>query len=677
VKHPFSKPHRHRRPNHAGRTPARPPAAPLLPARKQAGNRFVEGTLQLKGRVGFVLSDQPDLSDVLIDGPSLALAMDGDRVSAEVTSSPQAPRRSGRLLKVLEHARDTVVGSFGRVNGSPVVLLENSLQPIRLLQLHHFHPGDGELVVARITQWPGAKTTATAELTDVLGPRSKPGVELQAVIHKYNLSDVFPLEVEREAGVFGETVLPDAYAGRETLFHQRIFTIDGADAKDFDDAVSIESLPHGGWRLGVHIADVSHYVRENSVLDEEAYRRGTSVYLSGTVLPMLPFSLSDGLCSLRPEQIRLTLSCEMDLTTEGTVSSHRIFESAIRSVRRFTYEQVEQILKGETLPGLPSAIHGDIREMSHLARLIRRQRTTRGSLDFDFPEPDVKTDPHGRPLDIRRRERLESHRLIEDFMILANEAVARHMSRGPFLYRIHEAPDPQKLVKLRQSLELIGLRFPRGFGTDDPRTLQHLLQAAEGKPTQPMVHMMVLRSLKQAVYSTTHAGHFGLASSCYTHFTSPIRRYPDLIVHRLIKERLHHFTTDRQTRWKPLLAKIAPHASQRERVAVDAEREYLDVQKVRLMEPHVGESFSGVISSVTAFGIFVQLKEFFVEGLVHISNLQGDYYLFDEVRLQLRGKRTGRIFQMGQSVRIQLAAANPVKRQLDFDLLPSDPPRKK
>lgn len=655
------------------------PAHPPFPhSGKQAAARFAEGTLQLKGRVGFVLSEDPALTDVLIEGVSLRLAMDGDRVRAEVTSPPRAPRRLGRIVKVMQRARSTVVGAFGRLQGAPVVIPENAPEPIRLLQLHGLHPGDGELVVARITQWPSAKAGAAAELTEVLGPRSKPGVELQAIIRKYDLPDAFPPEVEREARAYGQDVPASAYAERETLFDQRVFTVDGADAKDFDDAVSIEPLLQGGWRLGVHIADVSHYVREDSTLDEEAFRRGTSVYLSGAVLPMLPFSLSDGLCSLRPEQARLTLSCVMDLTSDGTVASYRVFESAIRSVRRFTYEQVDRILKGETLPGLAPDIHDDVREMGRVSKLVRRQRYNRGSLDFDFPEASVKTDPQGRPLDISRRERLESHRLIEDFMILANEAVARYMSKGPFLYRVHERPDPQKLSKLRQSLEAAGLSVPRELATGDLGALQRIFRAVEGKPCQPMIHILVLRSLKQAVYSAIPAGHYGLASACYTHFTSPIRRYPDLTVHRLIRERLHHrLTAERQSHWKALLPKTAKRCSERERTAVGAEREYMDVQKVRLMEPHLGETFTGVVSSVTAFGLFIQLNEFFVEGLVHISNLRDDYYGFDEARMALRGKRTGRTFHMGQPVRVQLAAANLVKHQLDFELIPSDRPHKK
>jgi len=635
---------------------------------------MVEGRIQMKGRVGFVLSEDPRHGDVLIEGPSLRLAMADDRVRVRVTSRPDAPRRSGILLEVIERAHQKVVGSYAQVESRPVILVEADSPPIRLGDLRGQSPGDGELIVAEITEWPTAERPAIAALIEILGPRSAPGVELKSLIHKYGLADAFAHDVESAAASFGEDVPEDAWKDRQTLFDRRVFTIDGADAKDFDDAVSLERGPNGLWRLGVHIADVAHYVQEGSAIDHEAYRRGTSVYLSGVVLPMLPFSLSDGLCSLRPDRSRLTMSCEMDINAHGEIVNHRIFPSAIRSARRFTYEQVDTILRGETVPGVSPEIHADVQEMDRLARIVRQRRVSRGSLDFDFPEAEVVLDLEGRPTDIRRRERLESHRLIEDFMLLANETVARHMKSVPFLYRVHETPDPAKLEKLRKSLEVVGLSIPREFDEGQPMALQKTLKQADGKPYQAMVHTMTLRSLRQAVYSAVNAGHFGLASSCYTHFTSPIRRYPDLVVHRLLKEQLsNRLTPDRQAAWKARLPKMAADCSRRERNAVDAEREYMDVQKVRLMEKFLGDPFTGVISGVTKFGIFVQLNEYFVEGLVHVSHLRGDYYEYDEVRMVLRGTRSGRLFQMGQPVEVQLAAANPVKRQLDFELLEARP----
>jgi len=636
--------------------------------------RIVQGALQLKGRVGFVLSENPAQGDVLIEGPSLRLAMEGDRVEAEVLSVAPTGRRSGRIVKVIAHARNEVVGAFARLKGEPVLWLENNAQPIVLERAENLHPGEGELAVARITQWPTPDQAARARLIEVLGPRSEPGVELKALIRRHGLPGEFPPEVEKEAAAYGDDVPEGAYAGRETLFHEAAFTIDGADAKDFDDAVSLHYWPNGApdnkntvWRLGVHIADVAQYVKENTPLDIEAAKRGTSVYLSGTVIPMLPFALSDGLCSLRPDRVRLTLSCVMDIDAHGAVISDRVFESAIRSARRFTYEQVESVLRNDPDGGIAPDLQRKLLEMETLARLLRQKRFARGSLDFDFPEPYVQTDPQGRPLDIRKRERLEAHRLIEDFMLAANETVARRFQKDPFLFRIHERPDPVKLEKLQQSLNAVGIAIPRGFDSGEPAALQRVLKLAEGKPTQAMVHTSVLRSLKQAVYSDANRGHYGLASTCYTHFTSPIRRYPDLIVHRIIKDHLHH--RYQKARWKQALPQIALHSSQRERQAVTAEREVLDLQRVQFMERFVGKTFEGVITGVTNFGFFVQLDQYFVEGLVRVSNLQGDYFIYDEVRMTLRGKRSGRQFAMGQRVSVLLAAANVAKRQLDFELV--------
>lgn len=630
---------------------------------------IVEGIYQSKGKFGFVLAENPKLGDVMIQGPTARLAMSGDRVRARVTSGPEEARRSGEMTDVLVRSRETMVGAFRRMGNLPVLVPDDDGPMVHLTDLKSLVPHVGDIVTAKILTWPTGKDAATGALVEILGPRDAPGVDLRTLIRKYELPDAFPPEVAREADAYGHDVPDSTWQGRRTFFDRRVFTIDGADAKDFDDAVSLEPLPHG-WRLGVHIADVAHYVKEGSGLDAEAYRRGTSVYLTGTVIPMLPFPLSDNLCSLRPDRVRLTLSCVMDIDKDGHVSATQVFESAIKSAKRFTYEEVEAILKGETPGNVTSEIVADVREMGVLARLLRAKRFGRGSLDFDFPEPEVVTGLDGRPLDIRKRGRLESHRLIEDFMLAANEAIARYMSSTPFLYRIHETPDPAKLQKLTATLGQLGLRIPRHINPEHPSALQTVIKASERTPLQPIVHLMVLRSLKQAVYSPANKGHYGLASECYTHFTSPIRRYPDLIVHRIVKERLHHAL--KSTHWKNALHGICTHTSRRERWAVDAEREYLDIQKVRLMEPRVGETFTGTVSSVTAFGFFVQLKEFFVEGLVHVTSLGNDYFIYDEARMTLKGRKSGRVFSMGQPVTIRLAAANILKHQLDFQLISAD-----
>lgn len=592
--------------------------------------------------------------------------MNGDRVRARMVRSGDRPE--GEILSVMARARTTLVGAY-RAGAPPALIPEGAGDPIGLLDLGGLTPASGDLCAVRVTRWPTPAEPAAGVLTEILGRRNDPAADLKFLLRKYSIPESFPMDAEREAASFGDDVPLSAWQGRRTFFDIPVFTIDGADAKDFDDAVSLEERADGGWRLGVHIADVSHYVKEGTALDLEARRRSTSVYLSGAVVPMLPFPLSDNLCSLRPHVPRLTLTCLMDLNPEGEVVRHEIFESAIRSVRRFTYEEVEALLKGETALDVSPPVQSAVARMGHLARRLRERRFSRGSLDFDFPEPDIVVDDQGWPLDARRRERGESHKLIEEFMLLANETVAQAMSDVPFLYRVHERPDPAKMHTLEKTLRAVGVAVPAGLHDGKPAALQKVMAGVKGKPVEPMVHMMILRSLKQAVYSPKNGGHFGLASSAYTHFTSPIRRYPDLIVHRLAKERANaRLSPPRQAEWKAQLTELTADASVRERIAVEAEREFLDLKRAQLMTRRVGETFDAVVTGVTSFGLFVQPTAVFVEGLVPMAELGDDYYQYDELRAQLRGRRTGKVYRFGQSVRVRLAAANTEKRQLDFVL---------
>lgn len=632
---------------------------------------IVEGLLQHKGRFGFVLTETPGKPDLFITGPTLKLAMNGDRVCARWLRGGDRPE--GEILSVVTRARTTLVGAY-RSGTTPSLAPEGAGDPVTVLDKGGLTPSAGDLCVLRVTRWPTSAEPAAGVLTEILGRRNDPAADLKFLLRKYAIDESFPAEVEREAASFGDDVAPSAWAGRKTFFDIPVFTIDGADAKDFDDAVSLEERAEGGWRLGVHIADVSHYVKEGTALDLEARRRSTSVYLSGAVVPMLPFPLSDNLCSLRPHVPRLTLTCLMDLNSDGEVVHHEIFESAIRSVRRFTYEEVEGLLKGETALDVSPPVQSAVGRMGQLARKLRDRRFARGSLDFDFPEPYIVVDDQGWPLDARRRERGESHKLIEEFMLLANETVAQAMSDAPFLYRVHDRPDPAKMETLEKTLRAVGVAVPAGLHDGKPAALQKVMAGVKGKPVEPMVHMMILRSLKQAIYSPKNNGHFGLASAAYTHFTSPIRRYPDLIVHRLAKERAKNsLTADRQREWKDQLPELTADASVRERVAVEAEREFLDLKRAQLMTRRVGESFDAVVTGVTSFGLFVQPTTVFVEGLVPMAELGDDYYQYDELRAQLRGRRTGKVFRFGQPVRVRLAAANTEKRQLDFVLEGSAP----
>lgn len=606
---------------------------------------------------------------MFVTGPTLRWALNGDRVRACVTRPGARPE--GDILEVLKRARTTLVGAYQAKgpDGRPALLPEGVGDPVTVLDSGGLSPEPGDLCVLAVTRWPDAQVSTAGTLLEILGKRNDPSADLKFLLRKYSIPDTFPMAPEKEALSFGDDVSPAAWAGRQTFFDVPVFTIDGADAKDFDDAVSLEKRPDGGVRLGVHIADVAHYVREASALDEEARRRSTSVYLSGAVVPMLPFPLSDNLCSLRPHVPRLTLSCLMDLDAEGRVIHHELCESVIRSARRFTYEEVEDLLQGRLAVDASPVVSATVRAMGELARRLRDQRFSRGSLDFDFPEPYIVSDDRGWPVDARKRERGESHRLIEEFMLLANETVARAMGGFPFLYRVHEKPDPAKMETLEKSLRSVGAPVPAGLHNGRPAALQQVMAGVKGKPVEPMVHMMILRSLKQAIYSSRNAGHFGLASEAYTHFTSPIRRYPDLLVHRMVKEFLHGtLTPDRQKVWRDTLPALTADASARERTAVEAEREFLDLKRAQLMTRRVGELFDAVVTGVTRFGVFVQPTEVFVEGLVPLTAMTDDYYVFDELRSQLRGQRTGRLFRLGTLARVRLASANVEKRQLEFFL---------
>jgi ribonuclease R len=495
-------------------------------------------------------------------------------------------------------------------------------------------------------------------------------VDVASIIHGHELPVEFPDEVEAEAAALHARGITAAeLEGREDLRELLVFTIDPADAKDHDDALSIRALEDGTWEVGVHIADVSHYVRPGTALDLEALARGTSIYLVDRVIPMLPHALSSDLCSLRPGEDRLALSVLLTLDGEARVQRHRLVRAVIRSRHKLAYEQAQAVLDG----GARIDVETDtaLGQLVALSRALRRDRQERGSLDFDLPEARVILGSAGEPTDIQRVPRLESHRLIEDFMLLANETVARQGSaaRAPFLYRIHEKPDEGRLEQLREFAGTLGYRLGKGT----PRDLQRLLVQAAGRPDEALLATVVLRSMKQARYSEQNAGHFGLAAHHYTHFTSPIRRYPDLVVHRLSGQRF----IDRESGGpgNEALAEIARHSSERERVAVSAERDSVELKKVEFMQRHLGEEFDGTIGGVKAFGFFVLLDAFFVEGLVHVSSLADDYYLFLEDQYALVGENSRRRFRLGDRVRVRVAAVNLEERQIDF-LLAAPPARR-
>jgi ribonuclease R len=507
----------------------------------------------------------------------------------------------------------------------------------------------------------------------VLGRREQPGVDVLAVIYGHELPIDFPPDAVAEADALAaKGITAEDRAGREDRTDTLVFTIDPADAKDHDDALSIRRLDEGLWEVGVHIADVSHYVREGTALDAEALARGTSVYLVDRVVPMLPHALSSDLCSLRPDEDRLTLSLILTLTDAGEVRDQRLVRAVIRSRHKLSYDMAQAVLDRSL--AIDDETDEALRSLAAIARSLRATRSRRGSIDFDLPEARVVLDSAGAPTDIQRVQRFESHRLIEDFMLLANETIAARAAKAkvPFIYRVHEAPDEAKIEALAAFAATFGYRL-KTRGEIAPADLQRVLDQARGRPEEGLLSMIVLRSMKQARYSTENLGHFGLAARSYTHFTSPIRRYPDLMIHRISGAQFIDGERADRARAEALDA-VAKLSSERERVAVSAERESVDLKKAEFMERHIGDDFEGTISSVTSFGFFVLLDAFFVEGLVHVSSLEDDYYMYVEDQYMLVGEHTRRQFRLGDRFRVQVARVDREENRIDF-LLRAEPGR--
>ena len=629
---------------------------------------LLTGRLQtIRSGAGFVTPDDGG-ADLFIPVDSLNSAMDGDKVVARIEKSRRGGRREGSVIRILERARQTIVGTFHSERNFGFVVPEDP----KVARDVFIPPGQeggaetGQIVVVRVTNWGDRSRGPAGEVERVLGVLGDPGVDILAVIHGHELPLEFPAEVEEEAeAIRARGVTEEDLEGRRDLRDTLIFTIDPVDAKDHDDALSIRRLDDGNWEIGVHIADVSHYVREGSPIDAEALSRGTSVYMVDRTIPMLPHALSTDICSLVPDQDRLALSVIAIIDQEGKTLRHQLVRSVIRSRHKISYERAQAVLgKMDTIdPETDQAIH----DLVTLSRVLRQRRAERGSLDFDLPEARVILNTRGEPTDIQRVERLESHKLIEDFMLLANEIVARRAAKAriPFVYRIHESPDESRLESLKEFVEPFGYRVG-GRGKVTPKDLQKLLAAVEGKPEANLISTVVLRSMKQARYAAENAGHFGLAATHYAHFTSPIRRYPDLQVHRICTHAFIDRRPARELASVGMLPEIARISSERERVAVEAERDSIELKKVEFMQRHLGAEFMGTISGVAAFGFFVLLDEFFVDGLVHVSSLDDDYYDFVEEQYTLIGAHTGRQFRLGDRVRVQVARVNLEERKIDF-----------
>ncbi len=621
---------------------------------------------QIRSGDAFVRPERPGEMEIFVAQRHLDTAMDGDRVAVHVEARPRGRNPVGRVVKILERVRSTVVGTFqGNARFGFVAPLDRRIGRDILVPLDARGDAEsGDVVVVRIQQFADRHRNAVGEVVQILGKKDDPGVDVLSILHGHGLPDAFPAAVE--AAALEARALVERPGVREDLRHCMVFTIDPVDARDHDDALSIHPLEDGLVEVGIHIADVSHFVREGSPLDLEAFQRGTSVYLVDQVVPMLPHTLSSDLCSLKEGEDRFALSLLVTLTPEARTIRHRYTASLIRSRHSLHYEQVQRVLEGTG--GVSVEIDQALHQLHALAEHLRGARRARGSLDFDLPEARVVLDADGIPVEIERVVQLESHRLIESFMILANEIVAEDvLSRDlPVPFRIHEPPTPEKV----EALEPILAPFGHGVGRGrvHPQRLQQILDAVQGRPEENLVSTVILRAMNRALYSGDNLGHFGLASEAYLHFTSPIRRYPDLVVHRVIRRVLLEDERVPEA-WEDGLDDICMRSSQQERLAQQAERDSIEMKKIEYMRRHLGDTFEGTISSVTSFGFFVLLDRVFVEGLVHVSSLEDDYYGFVPEAHVLVGRHNKRRFQLGDRVEVQVVRADKEARQIDFLLL--------
>ena len=637
---------------------------------------LITGKLQAHAKgFGFLIPEIEGEKDVFIPSSFINGAMNGDRILVQITREDKnGKKREGEVIQILERANTKIIGVYEDSKNFGFVIAEDTRisQDIFISKKDRNGAKDGDVVVVEVTKWPEKRRSPEGVVKEVLGQKGDKGLDILTIIKKYGLPEEFPPKVQAFAAGIDEEIPLKEYKRRKDLRDVRMVTIDGEDAKDLDDAVSIERLDNGRYRLGVHIADVSHYVREKNPLDKEALKRGTSVYLIDRVIPMLPKKLSNGICSLNPKVDRLTLSCIMVIDSSGKVLDHEIVESVIRTNERMTYTDVTKILKDND-PELSKRydyLLDDFKAMEELCNILYKKRTKRGAIDFEFEESKIILNEFGKPIDIKPYEREIANRIIEEFMLVCNETVAEHMfwSHLPFVYRIHEDPDEEKLEKFREFIYNLGY-IVKWNGEVKPRNLQEILEKVRGKKEETVVSTLLLRSMMRAKYSPECVGHFGLAAKYYCHFTSPIRRYPDLQIHRIIKEFINgKIDDDRSKKLTALVDYAARQSSETENIATEAEREVDDLKKAEYMLDRIGEEFEGIVSSVTSFGMFVELPNT-IEGLIHITALDDDYYIYDENHLCLMGERTKKIYRLGDFVKVRCSKVDIPNREIYFDMV--------
>ncbi|HAL09691.1 ribonuclease R [Mammaliicoccus vitulinus] len=640
---------------------------------------LVKGTLsQHKKGFAFLRPVDDTIEDIFIPPNQINKAMDGDEVLVEVVPSrgDHKGKIEGRVKAITTRNITQVVGTYTEAKHFGFVLPDDKriTQDLFIPKGKNLGAIEGHKVLVEITEYADGTHNPEGQVKAILGHKNDPGVDILSIIYQHGINIEFPDNVIAEAENVPDQIQPSEIKGRRDLRDELTITIDGADAKDLDDAVSIKPLDNGLTELTVSIADVSYYVTENSELDKEAYDRATSVYLVDRVIPMIPHRLSNGICSLNPNEDRLTLSCRMEINQQGEVVRHDIFESVIHSDYRMTYTDVNSIIENNDQEIRNQ--YAEITPMLDLAQQLSQQliakRKRRGEIDFDIKEAQVLVDEDGIPTDIKVRERNDAERLIESFMLSANETIAEHFSKleVPFIYRVHENPKAERLTRFFEFIANFGLSVKGSSEDIHPSTLQKIVEEVAGQKEEMVISTLMLRSMQQARYSEDNLGHFGLSADYYTHFTSPIRRYPDLVVHRLIRKYLiDKSMNSKQIRhWEEMLPDIADHTSKRERRAIDAERDTDDLKKSEYMIQHVGEVFTGIISSVANFGMFVELENT-IEGMVHMSNLTDDYYNFDERNMAIIGERQAKVFRIGDKVEVKVINVNVDERMIDFQVV--------